>query len=81
MERAILIGILIAAVAALVVMLRRSFRRSAETGGCAGCPMSGECERDSPQGDGSSRSESALEGAGTHGSAGPRDDCGKGGTS
>ncbi len=43
MERIILAAILIAAVAAAGIMLRRSFRR-ASTGPCAGCPMAGDCD-------------------------------------
>jgi hypothetical protein len=45
LERFVLIGILVAAVAALVVMVRRSLRGAVRTGACAGCPVAGSCDR------------------------------------
>ena len=42
MERIILAAILVAALAAAGIMIRRSFRR-ASGGACSGCPMAGSC--------------------------------------
>ncbi len=87
MERIILIGILLAAVAGMVIMLRRSFTRSTETGGCAGCPMAGGCEGQTPQDSGGIQGaceswgvDESL-GVGTRAGAGASPDPGKGATS
>lgn len=52
MERIILAAILIAALTAAGIMLRRSFRRAATGAGpCAGCPMAGSCDESHAQAD------------------------------
>jgi len=42
-ERVILGAILVGAVIAAAVMFRRSYKRAHAGGGCAGCPLAGNC--------------------------------------
>lgn len=61
MERIILTAILVAALAAAGIMVRRSFRR-ASGGACSGCPMAGSCGDSHAEGGDASKPSRSDEG-------------------
>jgi len=50
-ERVILGAILVGAVVAAAVLFRRSYERARTGGGCAGCPLAGDCPGGPQRGD------------------------------